>query len=382
MSSLYHIKAKQKSAIPKPEGFLKAAMQTQKMAWWTLDLESNQLSYHPNRAKMLGYELHEYPKTMEAIFAMIHPEDRANCKQALSDHLEGKAPNLHLEYRMQSKMGEELWLLDNGCITEWNEYGKPTVMSGVVTDITISKSAQLVLEERERELVRMLSDQDHLFSLIAHDLKNSVVNLDQLLGLITEEQETHISWVREKLHLAKKTSALLSTQLNDMISWKIAQNEVLKPSKQNLSIHKIFDLVSEQFKPLLSEKHLHIELFMEEDFLIYTDLQMLQSVLRNLIGNAIKYSHPHSSIILKAESSSSQKIKISVVDHGTGIRPKRLKQIQDGQYSESTKGTLGEEGSGFGILLCVQLLKKLETKLVIQSKWEKGSIFSFKLPRA
>jgi signal transduction histidine kinase len=112
---------------------------------------------------------------------------------------------------------------------------------------------------------------------------------------------------------------------------------------------------------------------------LYADINMLKTILRNLISNAIKFTHEGGSIKLSG-AETEEGVTISVTDTGVGMTPDNISKLFGSTNNFTTKGTLNETGSGFGLMLCQDFIEKHKGKIWVESEVDKGSVFTFFLP--
>jgi signal transduction histidine kinase len=130
-------------------------------------------------------------------------------------------------------------------------------------------------------------------------------------------------------------------------------------------------------------KGLKLEIDMDKGITALGNYEYIKIVLRNLLSNAVKYCRHQDQIVVFADPIPGQLlIKLGVKDTGLGISPPSLEKLKNNIFNSSTLGTNQEEGNGLGLLLCQTYLHKINSSLVIESEWKKGSEFSFTLPIA
>jgi len=145
-----------------------------------------------------------------------------------------------------------------------------------------------------------------------------------------------------------------------------------------ISLGEVFQSKRERFKQQAAEKNIKI-LAEPTPFQVKADLNMIKAVLRNLVANAIKFTHPNGAITLKAIEDGNY-IRISIEDTGTGIAPENIQKIFNGQ-GFTTYGTAKEKGTGLGLMLCRDFVAKNNGRLSVESTLGKGTIFYFNLPK-
>ncbi len=236
------------------------------------------------------------------------------------------------------------------------------------------------LEASEKELMRNNEDKSKLFSIVAHDLRNplsAVTGFSELLTaryseLSDKERREYISNILQGAH----RSAML---LENLLLWARSQMDMLEIKKSDVKVSSLINESVEVLKSSLEQKKLKTSVFIEKDFTLHVDKEMIKAVIRNLLSNAIKFSFTDQVIEIKAVENSKDKY-ISVTDHGTGIEPELLDKLFRTQNLESSVGTLNEPGSGLGLKISLDYTEKNGGKIKSESIKGKGSVFTISFP--
>ncbi len=217
-----------------------------------------------------------------------------------------------------------------------------------------------------------------LLSIISHDLRNSVGNLNNFTQLM------HHSLLDNKsieLMLSKFVPMVDSTHslLDTLLTWSESNNEIFNPKIEKVSLKHVVELCTRQLTYLAKAKQISLESVVEDTF-VYADKNMLLVVLRNLVSNAIKFSESGSSV--KIESSLNESyIEFLVHDNGVGMDEEEMAKVLDQTSHYHSRGTSGESGSGLGLSLCNSFINEHGGQLKIHSEKGKGSTFSFVIPQ-
>lgn len=236
------------------------------------------------------------------------------------------------------------------------------------------------LRNKNRELSRINTTKDRLFSIIAHDLKGSIGSSLALSKIIAEEDEM-------KNQSANKNYSLLIFQslnssynlLNNLLDWARSQFQKIEFNPENLVLNDVIDDVRKQMLTLIQTKNIIIRIKTDDIQKVFADQGMLKTILRNLLSNAIKFSSPGGEIILSARRRD-KFTEISIKDSGVGIDPEIVPRLFDLDSNASTLGTLGENGTGLGLILVKEFVEKHGGKTWVESEMGKGSVFTFTLP--
>lgn len=254
------------------------------------------------------------------------------------------------------------------------------VLSSQLIKLLELRVSLIKLRKSERELMELNTTKDRLFSIIGHDLRGPIGSFKSLINIMISDYDlSDTESVREILTGIQKTSDSTYYLLENLLFWaKSQQNEsVFAPEKINLKeiVIKILDLFTEMSK----NKEIDILNNIEEDTVVFADRNMLMTILRNLISNAIKFTSGGKKIQVSASKNEDRYI-LSVQDEGEGIKPENLKKLFKNTELFSTYGTNGEAGSGLGLILCKNFVEKHNGKIWVESEVGKGTTFNFSLP--
>ena len=249
------------------------------------------------------------------------------------------------------------------------------VLLFAVVVMFISASLALRLQRADTEKAR-------LFGVIAHDLRSPFTNLignAELLrknfAELSEEDRRALS--AGIFDAADKAHDLLE----NLLCWAEVQLESGNVPFRRQELRTLVETVIEQVGLSATRKQIVIGNNVPEGMMVTVDETAVHSVLRNLLSNAIKFSHPGSSIEVGAKGRAG-KVRVSVVDRGVGMSRREVKSLFHMGTRLSKPGTSGEAGSGLGLLLAHELVRRGGGKLKVRSDEGKGTVFHFTLPRA
>ncbi|MCO5266873.1 MAG: cache domain-containing protein [Lentimicrobium sp.] len=243
-------------------------------------------------------------------------------------------------------------------------------------DITEMRHTQL-------ELKALNDMKDKFFSIIAHDLRGPIGSFTAFLELLTDKtQQQSAADTELHLNLLKNNSKSILFLLDNLLYWARSQRGALpfEPSAQD--INYLINNNIALFSSSAEEKQIKLSTLIPEGLLARVDPHMFNTILRNLINNALKYTSAGGVVAIMAKANHAW-IKVSVTDNGTGMTEETLKKLMNpGIKPVSIKGTKGEKGSGLGLVLCHEFIEKHGSHLTIESAPGKGSSFSFMVPLA
>jgi PAS domain S-box-containing protein len=248
-------------------------------------------------------------------------------------------------------------------------------------DITERKEAEQILRENEQKLKEKNIAKDKFLSIIAHDLKNpfnSIIGFSDLLlrNLDKDDSQPNNKQYAEIIYSeAKHTLDLLDNLLN----WSRSQEGRLQYFPEKVDLRKLIMYTIKLMKYAANQKKIIINYQLDVNLKITADKNMLSTVIRNLVSNAIKFTKEGGKIEVIAIKENKE-IKISVSDTGTGIKKKDIDKLFKIEEGFRTKGTKKEGGTGLGLLLCKEFVEKHNGQIWAESIYGKGSTFTFTIP--
>lgn len=234
------------------------------------------------------------------------------------------------------------------------------------------------IEHQNQELANLNHVKDRIFSLIAHDIRAPLGNMRGLMEILLESNIDGQDRKRLAEQL-RQQMAETDSIFENLLLWSSAHKKGINP--QNISFSKIVKDCLESSESMAEKKKIHIELKEEFVGMVYSDQLLTQSVLRNFLTNAIKFSGEGTRIVVRTWKDGNFQW-VSVMDFGVGISPDRLGCIFDVKKNRSTPGTMGEKGTGLGMPLCREFVELNGGEIRVESELGKGSTFSFSLPLA
>jgi len=236
------------------------------------------------------------------------------------------------------------------------------------------------LEKTNFEKSELNATKDRLFSIIAHDLSS---NFNPLLGFADLLLERTESETLKAFHaLVLKLSSALKAQyllLENLLEWgRLQQNRVIYCS-ENVNLYSSIQKIITLFALNLQKKEIVVILNVDPDLLIYTDINMLDTILRNLICNAIKFSYPKGEIKIQAEQVNGF-VQVDVKDNGMGIDSEDIDKLFKENEFVSISGTDNEKGSGLGLIICKAFVERIGGEIWVDSELGNGAAFCFTIP--
>jgi signal transduction histidine kinase len=254
---------------------------------------------------------------------------------------------------------------------------KNSELESLNTELIISKNT---IEKSAQELDLLNQEKDKFFSIIAHDLKNPLAGFVGLTEMVSARIEKFSTGeLKHYLDLMHNSAGQLNELLFNLLEWARLQmgNVEFKPFSNNLYdlVEKIIYLLTNN----ISSKKITAKINVPSDLTFVFDLYMLETVLRNLISNAVKFTKENGSVEISAVVEKSN-VVVSVKDSGIGMSPVLAKKIFGLKEVVSRKGTSGEASTGLGLILCKSFVEKNNGSIWFETELDKGSTFFVSLP--
>lgn len=261
-----------------------------------------------------------------------------------------------------------------------NKKGETAGYIAHITEITDRKQAETLLKKQANELQYLNVAKDEFLSLIAHDLKNP---FNAIIGFSDLMLNNFSSLDDQTLHKGLTTIKNASTHayklLENLLIWSRNQSgrNTFNPEVLNLKtrIAEVLKLAEGS----ANNKDIHLTANIRKNYPVYFDKNMIDTILTNLISNAIKYSYKGGKVKVSATHNNNS-VEISVSDNGIGISPDIINAIFEIDKRANTPGTADEQGTGLGLILCKDFLTKHDGQIRVESSQGKGSRFTFSLP--
>ncbi len=343
---------------------------------WRLNIKTHEVIPNPLKVEALGYTMEELEPVYQFFTKLIHPDDYEPTMEAMQSHLRGDAAAYEAEYRIETKDGEWKWFYDRGIVTEYNDDGTPVWLTGIVFDISEQK-------EKETELKRLISEKDKFFSILAHDLKNPFSVILGLTEMLSQDFESFSKAdIKEYSHDLYVSANRLYKLLENLLEWARVQRGIVEYKPKSFQLHSLVYETVELAEVTARKKEISILCNIPLDAAVFADKNMVRTILRNLLNNAIKFTAAKGKITVSAVTQEDDQIVVAVKDTGVGMDTEQIKSIfsLSGQSSTSRSGTADESGTGLGLVLCKELVERNGGEIWVESEYKKGSVFYFTLP--
>lgn len=321
-----------------------------------------------------GLELFGYNSIEELLSANISNDLYADAKdrQKFLDELEksGFVKGHVVNYKKRN--GETGIVLETAFAVK-DENGRIVSYRGILRDITD-------LKKTEAELKNLNASKDKFFSIIAHDLRSPFGSLlsfsEFLMEDIDELTKDEIKLFASKINESSKAVFEL---LNNLLQWSRIQTGRMDYLPENYNLRSLAEQNINIFRDNAKSKHIEIINEIKSEIVIFADENMLNSILRNLISNAVKFTNAGGKVVLSAEIKK-EFVEINVTDTGIGISDEIINQLFQIDVHLTTPGTASEEGTGLGLILCKEMVNINGGEIRVKSSLGNGTTFTFTLP--
>lgn len=356
---------------------LKASIESQSdTILFSIDKDYHYLYFNSAHAKSMKYAYNiEIQEGMNILNCISSDKDRAIAKENYDRALRGES---HSEIRPYGKKNMAYYeSFFNPILNENHEIIGAT---GLARDITKRKKSELALLKNERQLKELNSTKDKLFSIIAHDLRSPFNNILGFTELLLENINViNISDTKKYLNIIYSSAGSTLNLLDNLLNWAKSQTGKIRFHPKKIIFSDIITDVLNLEKSIAKAKHITLKQYIPKNIEVFADENMLKIIVRNLISNAIKFTNKGGEISISATIKNDY-AEIIIADNGIGISKEKCQHFFVTSSIKSTKGTENEKGSGLGLILCKEFIKKNGGEIWVESEEGKGSDFKFTLP--
>ena len=261
------------------------------------------------------------------------------------------------------------------------EGGKIVGSEGFIIDATDSKQVEDEIKLKNEELHKANAEKDKFFSIIAHDLRSP---FHSFLGLAREMAKDFPRLTKDEMQeiaIDMRNSATnLYRLIEGLLQWAIMHQGLIPFNPIAAKLHPIVDESMAMVVESAKRKGIAIACDIPDDIKVFADSYMLQTVIRNLASNAVKFTTKGGAINLSAKYAGDNNVEIAIKDSGIGMSSEMVDNLFRVDVLTKRKGTEGEPSTGLGLLLCKEFVEKQGGKIWVKSKEGKGSVFYFTIP--
>ncbi len=281
-------------------------------------------------------------------------------------------------YPLKKKDGTIVWVEDHGWYVK-DENDQIIFREGISRDVTDRKITEMQMHKYSEELEELNATKDKLFSIIAHDLKspfNSIIGLSELIK--KEAKYMDVVTIEQFAGVINTTSNNTYRLLENLLDWARVQQSRMPFNPGAILLNKAVGEVIELMLERANSKMIAIINYIPDNLIVYADENMLKTVLRNLISNAVKFTPINGKVEINAVQMPGE-VLISVKDTGVGIKADDISKLFRIDSNFTRRGTENEKGTGLGLILCKEFVEKHGGRIWVESETGKGSTFTFSI---
>jgi two-component system CheB/CheR fusion protein len=352
---------------------LASILQGTNVGTWEWNVQTGEVIFNERWANIIGYDLAELePIDINTWLKFAHPEDLSKSGEALDLHFRGERDYYDIEVRMLHKDGHWVWVWDRGKVFSWTDDGKPLWMSGTHQEITEKK-----LQEVERmQIMNIMRNQNQRLKeytyIISHNLRSSVANILALSDLMmsdTDATQNYLPLIQSAVHQLDLTIMRLNELLN-----------IEKEGTVERSAVKLLNVIESTCELLRTQlEGVVLEVEVTPDIEVEVVPAYLESIVHNLLTNAIKYKKNDEKAIVKISVEQDNDFVILIVkDHGIGID---MTKYGHKLFKMNSRLYMKVEGKGMGLFLTKHQVEAMGGKIAVESKLGEGTTFRVWFPR-
>ena len=299
-------------------------------------------------------------------------------------------PNASERYKEYIRKGEEIGEFDfvsKDGIPKIVQYQairlKPNFNLSIMMEITKLKQVEQELKINMKKLESLNNTKDKFFSIIAHDLRNpfaGIIGLSEVAVTKLREEKKEESELLKYMELICAAGKSGFDLLENLMKWVKSQTGEIDFNPENISMNYLISHAIAITEGNAYNKNITIQSQLSENDIVFADESLTNTILRNLLTNAIKFTHSNGKITISAKEKNDF-FEISILDSGIGIDPANLQRIFILNSQSSKLGTNKEGGTGLGLILCKEFVEKQGGTIWVESELGKGSKFTFTLPK-
>ncbi|TVR01236.1 MAG: PAS domain-containing sensor histidine kinase [Desulfovibrionales bacterium] len=336
----------------------------------------------PSCEGISGYAPDMFMQDPKLMLRIIHPEDRATMT-CLDSQQNRPVEGVHVgtDLRIITRAQEIRWIAHR-CHAVSSSDGKFLGRRGSNRDITEHKLREDEIRKINQQLQQANSEKDMLFSIIGHDLRSPMSGILASTTMLVNDHDTLSRKDSQALFNALRDSAVnIMALLEDLLQWARMNQGGIEYEPSPCSLHALFEQSLAMAQNVANRRQITLHMEIAPHLSVVVDKPMIKTVIRNILLNAIKFTHQGGAIHITARLED-QKAIVAVQDNGIGMDKHVLASIFSLEKKNKRQGTDGEKGTGLGLILCRQFIDQHGGRIWVESEPDKGTTVFFTLPIA
>lgn len=289
----------------------------------------------------------------------------------------------------ENKLLHDIPVIFISALSETNDVVKALKYGGVdyitkpfrAEEISARVKTHIKLRRQSIELQELNVTKDRFFSIIAHDLRGPMGGFMGLTDLLTEElNNMSMAEIQEFLGSMRDSATNLFKLLENLLQWARVQQGGIILSRERILFRQIITESLEMIQESAKKKGITIVCDISDQLEVFADSNLIQTVIRNLVSNAVKFSTRGGTVNITAKTTEDESVEISVKDMGIGMNQNMVESLFRLDVKNGRPGTEGEQSTGLGLLLCKEFIEKHGGNISVESEVGKGSVFTFNIP--
>lgn len=350
---------------------------------WIYHVRKNKYKYmSPSVLQMRGFTAEEDKK--HSLEERYTPDSAQKAKDAIHRMAQEFISNpkqkkqYYNEFQEIAKDGSLYWI-ETISQPQYTKKGEVEIL-GVSRNIEKRKRAEQAMKENEIHLQKLNATKDKFFSIIAHDLKTPFNGIMGFSDLLSEQiQNKDYEGIDKYAQIIQQSSKSAVDLLMNLMEWSRSQTGRLEFTPEYIEIVKLIIGVTELLQGSALQKSISISRNLPRNAVVFADKSMISTILRNLISNAIKFTHQGGKIEISIEQKQKE-LLVAVKDSGVGINKADIDKLFRIEGKFSKPGTINEKGTGLGLILCKEFVDKHNGEIWVESEIGSGSTFIFTIP--
>ncbi len=303
----------------------------------------------------------------------VQEEDRPEAIKILVE-LSTRPHSINFTNRYRHRDGSYHWL-------EWRILSDEQKLYASARDITARRQAESEIVRAKNAAEEANRAKDLFFSILAHDLRSPFASLLAMVEMMSDTEnplkpDEFLEFAHGLNQAVRRTLELLE----NLLTWARLQQHQITVTPVLFNLAGLADHVVHLLQPMAAQKDLELTHQIPPHTLATGDEQMVATVFRNLIGNAIKFTPQGGRVELSSRKLENDQIEVTVSDTGIGMEEEGIRKLFRLDKNHRRAGTAGEKGTGLGLILCKEFMEKNGGRIWVESEVGKGSHFKFTLP--